>query len=78
MAHGFSALLLIGFDENASQAPCNGDRSPRFVEEMLMPKWMKWTLIAAVLSLPVAGYAVTKYQARAHCPSTPDCPCEKK
>ncbi len=45
---------------------------------MRMPKWMKWTLIAALMSLPVAGYAVTKYHARAHCPSTPDCPCEKK
>lgn len=43
-----------------------------------MVKWTKWALIGAMVALPAAGFAYTKYQARAHCPITPDCPCEKK
>ena len=41
-----------------------------------MKSWIKWVLVGAVVALPVAGFAVTKY--RAHCPATPGCPCEKK
>lgn len=43
-----------------------------------MAKWMKWTLVAALVAVPALGFAVTKYQARSHCPITPDCPCHKK
>ncbi len=40
-----------------------------------MKAWLKWTLVAALLALPAAGFAVTKYQAHARCPLSPHCPC---
>ncbi len=43
-----------------------------------MRRWIKWAVAGALLALPAAGFAVTSYQARAHCPSRPDCPCQRK
>jgi hypothetical protein len=41
-----------------------------------MKRWMKWVLVAAVMSLPAAGWAVSKINASHDgCPMDPDCPC---
>lgn len=41
-----------------------------------MPKWAKWILIGAMVIVPTAGFAVTKYRAHHRvCPISPDCPC---
>jgi len=42
-----------------------------------MKSWIKWVLVGALIALPAAGFAITKYHARAHCPATPGCPCAK-
>ena len=44
-----------------------------------MHRWMKWIIVGVLVALPAAGFAITKYRhAHAHCPATPDCPCDKK
>jgi hypothetical protein len=43
-----------------------------------MPKWIKWTLVAALLALPAAAYAVNRAGVHSSCPLSPLCPCQYK
>lgn len=48
------------------------------LKEAVMSKWTKRIVLALFVAVPVIGFAATKYARHASCPSTPDCPCDKK
>ena len=40
-----------------------------------MKRWLKWSIVAAILMIPAAAYAGTKIMADDGCCDVPGCPC---